>query len=96
VTALTTSLTNQGLTLVGVGISLGALGNLIGSTASSFGSTSIDPTTLFGFLMRAQEMAEGNQVYTKATTLLDFYNRGSSTLLREKTITDNTTSTTKT
>lgn len=80
----------------GIGNSLVALGGYIGSTASSYGSTSIDPVDLFGFLKRAQEMAEGNQTYTKGTGLLDFYNRGSSTLLREKTISDTSSSTTKT
>jgi hypothetical protein len=68
----------------------------IGTTASSFGSTSVDPGSLFGFLRRAQEMAEGNQTYTKTSGILDFYSRGSSTLLREKTISDSTATTTKT
>ncbi len=70
--------------------------SLIGTTGDSFGSTSVDPTTLFGFLKRSQEFWEGNQTYTKATGLLDFYSRGSSTLLVEKTIADTASSTTKT
>jgi hypothetical protein len=92
-----------GATLSAVGTTLGAIGTTltslavgIGSTASSIGSTSVDPVDLFGFLKRAQEFREGNQVYTKSTGILDFYSRGSSTLLREKTVTDNTTQTTKT
>ncbi len=96
VTTINTNLTSQGLTLVAMGVSLTNIGLMIGTTASSFGSTSIDPVDLYGFLKRAQEMAEGNQTYTKGTTLLDFFNRGSSTLLREKTITDSTATTTKT
>lgn len=70
--------------------------SLIGDTTSSYGSTSIDPTTLFGFLKRNQEFWEGNQAYAKASGLMDFYSRGSSTLLVEKTITDSTSTTTKT
>lgn len=87
---------NFGSTLTGIGNSSLALGNFIGSTASSFGSTSVDPVDLFGFMKRAQEIAEGNQVYTKSTGLLDFYSRGSSTLLREKTISDTSSQTSKT
>lgn len=90
------TLTAGGVTLAAIGSSLSGIGSLIGSTASSFGSTSVDPVDLFGFLMRAQEFMEGNQTYAKSTGILDFYSRGSSTLLIEKTITDDSTSTTKT
>ncbi len=85
-----------GNTLLGLGFSTGALEALIGDNSSSFGSTSVDPSTVFGFLKRSLEFWEGNQVYTKNNGVLDFYNRGSSTLLREKTITDTTAQTTKT
>lgn len=107
--AIGTSLLAFGSTLVAYGNTNVALGNtavatgfssgvfsFLGSTASSIGSTGIDPTTVFGFLMRAQEIAEGNQIFTKATGLLDFWPRGASTLLREKTISDTTTLTSKT
>jgi hypothetical protein len=85
-----------GNTLLGIGGSFGAIALAIGSTASSIGSTGVDPVDLYGFLKRAQEIAEGNQIYTKATGLFDLYNRGGSTLLREKTITDSSVNTTKT
>lgn len=98
-----TTLAGMGNTLLGIGasqlaqgVTLAGLGALIGSTASSFGSTSVDPVDLFGFLKRAQEFNEGNQTYIKSTGILDFYSRGSSTLLREKTVSDTTTQTTKT
>lgn len=95
-----------GSTLVGIGntqfafgqslVSLGTtLSGVLGTSASSIGSTSIDPTTAMGFLMRAQELAEGNNTYTKATGILDLFTRGG-TLLREKTIADSTIQTTKT
>lgn len=93
----------QGATIVAIGNTLSAIGStnsaffgLIGDNSSSYGSTSMDPTTVFGFLKRAQEMSEGNQTYVKATGILDFYSRGSTTLLREKTIVDTSTSTAKT
>lgn len=70
--------------------------SFLGTTSSSYGTDSVDPTTVFGFLKRAQETREGNETYTKATGLLDIYSRGSSQLLAEKTISDSTTSTTKT
>lgn len=98
--ALGTTNVAVGLTNLALNISQAAVNatfiGLLGDTSSSFGSTSIDPTTVFGFLKRAQEMAEGNQTYTKATGLLDFYSRGSSTLLREKTVSDTSSNTTKT
>ena len=99
-----TTLVAQGATLVAIGNSLAVLGSslssisaLLGDTTSSFGSTSADPTTVFGFLKRAQEFWEGDQVYTKSSGVLQFFSRGSgtSTLLRQKTVSDTTISTTK-
>lgn len=93
--ALGTSNIALGTTNVALGTSAVALGTFIGSTASSYGTTAIDPTTLFGHLIRAQELREGNQTYTKSTGVLGLSTRGSS-LLREKTISDTSTTTTKT
>lgn len=70
--------------------------SLIGDTASSFGTSSVDPTSVFGFLKRAQEDREGNETYVKASGILDTYSRGSSVLLVQKTISDTSTETTKT
>lgn len=97
-----TLITNAGITLVGIGNTAAFFGNssalfsFIGSTASSFGNTATDPGTLFGFLKRAQELLEGNNVYTKSTGALQFFSRGSSTQLAQKTISDTSTQTTKT
>lgn len=101
------SLNVMGSTLFGIGSTVTGIGNtlagmvgasgfltLLGDTSSSFGSTSVNPTTVFGFLKRSQEYAEGNRTYAKASGVLDYYSRGSSTLLIEKTITDNTSGTT--
>ncbi len=95
-TGMGSTLVATGSTLVGLGSSFIGMASFIGSTASSFGSTSVDPTTLFGFLKRAQEVGEGNETYTKATGVMTMSSRGSSTLLASKTITDSTSQTTKT
>ncbi len=89
-------ITNLGTTTVGLGSSLSGLAGFVGTTTSSFGSTSVDPTTLFGFLKRAQETVEGNEVYTKSTGVMTISSRGSSTLLASKTIADTSSQTTKT
>ncbi len=96
ITGVGTTLVAQGSTLVGTGNTLLTLSSYIGSTASSFGSTSVDPTTLFGFLKRAQDLSEGNNTYVKSTGVLSMLSRGSSTLLATKTISDTSSQTTKT
>lgn len=68
----------------------------IGSTTSSFGTDSVDPSTLFGYLKRAQEVLEGNQIFNKSTGIWDIYSRGSSQLLREKTLAVSASTVTKT
>ena len=97
--ALGTTSVALGTTSVAIGTTSVALLNInnlaIGSTASSYGSTSVDPVDLYGFLKRARELSEGNQIYTKATGILDMYVRSGVTLLIEKTITDTSTTTTK-
>ena len=97
-TALGMTSVALGTTAVALGTSLYAFGAtsnaLIGTTSSSIGSDSVDPTTVFGFLKRAQETREGEEIYLKDSGLLGIYSRGATaTLLREKTITDSTTST---
>jgi hypothetical protein len=42
------------------------------------------------------EIQEGNATFTKSTATWSLYNRGSTTLLRTKTLTNTTTSATKT
>lgn len=98
--ALGNSLMALGTSNLALGVSNLAIGTSLiaglGDTASSYGTDVSDPTTVFGFLKRAQETREGNETYTKSSGVLDIYSRGSSQLLREKTISDSTTSTTKT
>ncbi len=85
----------MGATLVGYGTSLAALATLVGTTTDLVGNSSVDPTSVFAFLKRAQEIGEGNETYVKATGALTMYSRGS-TLLATKAIADNSTQTTKT
>jgi len=73
-----------------------AVDEKVGSSADSFGSTSVDPTTIFGYVKRNLEFNEGDASFNKTTGVWDISSRGSSTLLREKTLANNTTSTTKT
>lgn len=56
----------------------------------SYGTTATDPSTVIGYLKRALEIAEGNAIYTKSTGIWDIYSRGSTTLLREKSLSNNT------
>ncbi len=74
----------------------GATLNAIAVTLSGMGVTLAAQGVTLSSYIAAQGLAEGNQVYTKATGILDMYSRGSSTLLAEKTISDTSTQTTKT
>ena len=91
-----------GMTLVAIGttnssyvIGLSSISSLIGTTASSFGSTAADPTTLFGYLKRAQEFNEGNSTFDKTASVWYISTRGSSTMLAAKTLADGSGNVTK-
>lgn len=73
-----------------------AVDEKIGTTSDSYGSTSIDPTTILGYLKRNQEFQEGDAVFNKSTGAWTIYSRGSSTLLRSKTLTNSVSQSTKT
>lgn len=81
--------------IVGVLDPIQVVDERIGTTADSFGSTATDPTTLLGFAKRNQEIQEGDAAFAKSTGVWSISSRGSSTLLREKTLTNNATSATK-
>lgn len=93
--AMGSTLVALGLTVLAIGSTSFAFNEMIGTTASSFGSTSIDPVTIFGSVKRLQEILEGNATFNKSNGTWDIYSRGSSTLLRSKTLSDGQTSTTK-
>lgn len=101
--ALGTTILGYGISILAGVASLSALGvslNIvisgIGSTASSFGTDVSDPVDLFGYMKRLQELLEGNQAYTKLSGVWDMYSRGSSQLLREKTLANSVTQVIKT
>jgi len=73
-----------------------AVDQQLGFSTDSFGSTGADPTTIWGYCKRFLELFEGDAVFTKATGVWQLFNRGSSTLLRTKTVTNNPTSASKT
>ena len=73
-----------------------AVDQQLGYQTDSFGSTATDPASLWGYVKRLQEFFEGDQIYTKASAILQIFNRGSTTLLRTKSLTNTTTSATKT
>ncbi len=68
---------------------------LIGSTVASFGSTSVDPSTVFGYLRRALEVQEGNQTFLKSSGQWSILSRGSSALLTTKLLSSDTTGVTR-
>jgi hypothetical protein len=63
----------------------------VGFTNSSFGDTSASPGDLFGYLKRQREWLEGTQSFIKSSGAWSIYNRGASTLLGIKTITNDST-----
>lgn len=72
-----------------------AVDNKVGTIDDSFGTTLVDPATILGFVKRLQEVLEGDQFYAKATGVWNIMSRGASTLLREKTLTNDTTQVTR-
>lgn len=69
--------------------SIGTGGTLLaffGTPGSTFGGQFTDPIDMFGYLKRFQELLEGDNTYIKPTGVFDLLSRGSSTLLRAKTI----------
>ena len=68
-----------------------AVDQSIGYSTDSYGSTAADPSTIFGKVNRNQEFQEGDKYFVKSTGVWDIYNRGSTTLLIEKVLTNTTT-----
>lgn len=68
----------------------------IGRSTDGIGSSSADPTTMFGFLKRAQEAIEGDSTYTKNTGVFVIKDRTGATTLASKTISDSGTVISKT
>lgn len=58
----------------------------VGLSSDSFGDTAIIPATVLGMLNRNLEINEGNQEFNKTTGVWNIYNRGATTLIRSKTL----------
>ena len=88
-----------GTTLVGFGVTNAAVGTTlsarIGTAADVIGDSSTDPISVYGFLMRAQNYAEGRSVYTKASGVWAVTDKTGATTLASRTITDSATAVTK-
>jgi hypothetical protein len=67
----------------------------LGDIGSSYGDNSTDPTTVFGYVKRSMEFNEGDANFDKSNGVWDIYSRGASTLLREKTLTNESGTVTK-
>lgn len=68
----------------------------LGFVTDSFGSTGTDPSTVLGYLRRNLEWLEGNAEFSKASGAWSVYSRGSSTLLKVKTLTNTSSAAGKT
>lgn len=97
-TQIGTNQTNIGTTLLAIGAtvaSAGAFDAFIGTTASSIGDSSTDPTDVMGHLKRIQEVLEGDATFAKSTGVWTVKDRTGATTLSTKTISDTSTTTSK-
>ena len=69
-----------------------AVDQQLGFNTDSFGTTAIDPETMWGYLKRFYEHFEGDANYNKSQGIWSIYARGATTLLRQKQLTNTTTS----
>ena len=67
----------------------------MGYVTDSFGSSAIDPTTVFGYVKRLLENFEGDAIFNKTAACMEYFSRGSSTLIRTKTVTNTSSVSTK-
>lgn len=72
-----------------------AVDEKVGTLDDSFGSTSVVPTTIFGYVKRLFEFNEGNSTFSKTSGLWNIFSRGSSTQLAQKTLADTSSTVTK-
>lgn len=91
--AIGSTLTSIGNTISTLG---GSLFTLIGTTASLIGDSSTNPSDLFGYLKRVNELVQGQETFTKGSGLLNMYDRTGATLLNARTITNSASMVTKT
>lgn len=89
------SLNSSDRFITGVLDPIQAVDEKVGYNTDSIGSTAVDPTTIFGFVMRLLENAEGNGYFDKTLSQWSIETRGG-TLLRLKSIANTTGNVSKT
>ena len=78
------SLSNGDRYVKGILDPIQAVDEKVGFSTDSYGSSSVDPSSIYGFMHRFQEFLEGDSYFNKVTGQWTIYNRGTSTLLRTK------------
>jgi hypothetical protein len=73
-----------------------AIDKRLGSEDQSFGTDTVDPASVYAFSKRFQELLEGNAKFNKSSGVWEISSRGSSQLLRTKTLTNTLTESNKT
>jgi hypothetical protein len=73
-----------------------AVDQKVGTTTDSFGTVNTDPTTILGYVKRLQEFLEGNANFDKTSNIWTVYSRSAGATLAYKTLTDTSSSATKT
>jgi hypothetical protein len=85
----------QNVTILSQGTSISVAVAGVGTPSSSFGTSAADPTDLFGYMRRIQELLEGNNTYNKVSGAFTLLSRGSSVTLASKTVTNSVSLVTK-
>lgn len=67
---------------------IATVGDRVGYETSSYGSTSADPSTLFGYVRRAQEVSEGDATFDKSSGVWNVFARGGTLLLFQRDFTN--------
>lgn len=93
--AATTSLSGKDRYIYGALYPSDRILDYTGDTTSVIGDNATDPTTMFGFLKRIQELYEGRQNYAKGTGTWSMYDRSGATLLRTRVLTESGSAVTK-
>jgi len=68
-----------------------AIDERIGTTTDVYGSASVDPTTIYGYVKRLQELQEGNASFNKTSGVWTVQSRSGATTLATKTLSNGST-----
>ncbi len=86
IAAFGVTLNFQNISTVGAGVS--TIQSRLGTPSDAIGDASTNPTTIFGFLLRAENVAEGQSLYTKSSGVWDIKDKTGATTLASRTIAD--------